>query len=799
MKCEHCSAEWTVRNSQSKMTKCPFCGAELVQVTEVRTEEVTMASVLTEIIARFGEETVTDKRRCISLFQDLAPDLEYEQRLLRMALQTFDIGAYFVSCAESDREKNVRKAIRGMEGMLAEDAQKTIITSFVAAFGWDKALLTDFYGEELKGGKEEKPIIKEESEQPEKPVEVEITDADTLYHEGEKFYNAKNYKKSVEYYRKAAEKGHATAQNDLGFMYQNGFGVPANDIEAVLWYRKAAEQELPLSQNNLGWMFENGRGVAQDYEEAIKWYTKAAEQNFAGSQYNLGRMYENGMGVNEDISAAKYYYTKAAENGSTIAKNRLDEIINEEKIVVAEDQFQEGWKYDNAKEYSKAIKWYKKAARQGHKFAQYNLGVCYANSRGVTEDCGVAAVWYSKAAEQGHAGARNNLGLLYLEGKGVDKNYATALDLFQKADAQGNMYSDWNLGRMYENGWGVTQDIYLAKRYYLKAAELGHTGAQKKLEEICNTTDINLRSMRDRIKDVRESFNEDFWQNHKGDIGVMELVSLKKARNVVESYAKGTAIKIADIKILFDPTFWGGGKDGLVLTEQYIIGSQGKELVPLENISYLKTEIPNSGTYGDAITVFAVERNKTAHQLADLHRSEKHTVDVLKRINLFIFNKYICETPENTNKTKLNSNILDRIIELRYAFNGDFWNNHKDDVAVLDLIPPQKAKKAVSSYAKETGINMSDIKVLLYNSGEGLFFTDRYLIGSEGKERLSISDISHLKVKTPEGIPNPEKYRLIVSAIDANSGKAHLLAAIKNESYNVDMLKRINELIFGWN
>ena len=527
MKCEQCGAEWIVGNSQSKITKCPFCGAELVQKKEERKETPTMESVMKEIVVRFGEEVVFDTRRCLSLFQDLAPDLEYEYRLLKMSLQLFDMGSYFDNCAEQDRDKSIRKAIRAMEGMLAEDAQKTIITSFVVAFDWDKELLADFFREEPKEEKVEKKEddeTKEESKQPEKPVEVVTIGAKSLYQEGEKYYNAQNFVKAVEYYRKAAEQGYGNAQNDLGWMYGNGHGVAQDDVEAVKWYRKAAEQGLPISQNNLGWMYENGRGVAQDYEEAIKWYSKAAEQSHADAQCNLGRMYENGLGINEDVEIAKAYYEIAAENGSSSAEKRLDEIINEEKVVDAEAQFQEGWKYDNAKEYAIAIKWYKKAAGQGHKWAQYNLGVCYANGRGVVEDCATAAEWYGKAVAQEHAGAQNNLGVLYLDGKGVEKNYTIALDLFQKAEAQGNMYSDWNLGRMYENGWGVTKDFFSSKHYYVKAAERGHADAKKKLVEISNTLNINVRNIKDRIKDLRQAFDEVFWQDHKGDIGVMELV-----------------------------------------------------------------------------------------------------------------------------------------------------------------------------------------------------------------------------------------------------------------------------------
>jgi len=49
-----------------------------------------------------------------------------------------------------------------------------------------------------------------------------------------------------------AEQGDAQAQNDLGFMYANGQGVPQDDAEAVRLFRLLAEQGLALAQNHLG-------------------------------------------------------------------------------------------------------------------------------------------------------------------------------------------------------------------------------------------------------------------------------------------------------------------------------------------------------------------------------------------------------------------------------------------------------------------------------------------------------------------------------------------------------------------
>jgi hypothetical protein len=73
----------------------------------------------------------------------------------------------------------------------------------------------------------------------------------------------------------SAEQGHAMAQNNLGFMYYNGTGVPHDDKEAVRWYRMSAEQGYAGAQLNLGVMYANGRGVPQDYKEAHAWLSVA--------------------------------------------------------------------------------------------------------------------------------------------------------------------------------------------------------------------------------------------------------------------------------------------------------------------------------------------------------------------------------------------------------------------------------------------------------------------------------------------------------------------------------------------
>ena len=58
----------------------------------------------------------------------------------------------------------------------------------------------------------------------------------------------------------------------------------------------------------------------------------------------------------------------------------------------------------------------KALAEQGDSFAQYNLGVMYANGVGVPEYNAEAVKWWRLAAELGEASAQFSIGLMYAKG-----------------------------------------------------------------------------------------------------------------------------------------------------------------------------------------------------------------------------------------------------------------------------------------------------------------------------------------------------------------------------------------------
>ena len=73
--------------------------------------------------------------------------------------------------------------------------------------------------------------------------------------------------------------------------------------------------EMPLAQNHIGWLYQNGWGVARDYVEAMDWYRKAADRGNALAQNHIGLLYQNGWGVPQDSAEAQVRMQKAAAAG----------------------------------------------------------------------------------------------------------------------------------------------------------------------------------------------------------------------------------------------------------------------------------------------------------------------------------------------------------------------------------------------------------------------------------------------------------------------------------------------------
>ena len=209
---------------------------------------------------------------------------------------------------------------------------------------------------------------------------------------------------------------------------------------------------------------------AKRYDEAYRLFMKSDLENKV-VQYFLGRMYAYGQGVQKNEYEAVKWYRRAAEQGHTSAQNNLGIMYKGGRGVTKDDY--------------EAVKWFRKSAEQGDCMGQCNLGQMYLDGRGVVQNDYEAVKWFRKASEHGHVIGHNRLAFMYASGRGVAKNEAEAFRLY-RLSADKFPPSWYVIASMYENGSGVSRDVEEAKKWYRKAAEKGDENAKKALERLEN-------------------------------------------------------------------------------------------------------------------------------------------------------------------------------------------------------------------------------------------------------------------------------------------------------------------------
>ncbi len=117
------------------------------------------------------------------------------------------------------------------------------------------------------------------------------------YDEGAAAFIRGDYEIASREWLALGERGHQSAQYNLGVLYSIGLGVDQNDIEASKWFRRAADRGLPAAQMRLGTAYLEGKGVSEDLKEAYFWFTLAA------THFSLGEQHEQAVAARESTGA----------------------------------------------------------------------------------------------------------------------------------------------------------------------------------------------------------------------------------------------------------------------------------------------------------------------------------------------------------------------------------------------------------------------------------------------------------------------------------------------------------------
>jgi localization factor PodJL len=131
-----------------------------------------------------------------------------------------------------------------------------------------------------------------------------------------------------------------------------------------------------------------------------------------------------------------------------------------------------------------AVRWLDRAAKAGSAPALFRLGGLYEKGIGVKKDLVASRDHYRAAADKGHGKAMHNLAVLYAEGVEGAADYHTAAEWFRKAADRGVADSQYNLGILYARGIGVENSFAEAYKWFSLAAKEGDKDAAKKRDEI---------------------------------------------------------------------------------------------------------------------------------------------------------------------------------------------------------------------------------------------------------------------------------------------------------------------------
>ena len=222
-----------------------------------------------------------------------------------------------------------------------------------------------------------------------------------------------------------AKEGNIEDQMNLGYMYLYGTnGVEQDFAKALEYYTMAAEQNDPNALNNLGSLYFNGIGTPADPKKALSLFNKSAELGNEYAAVNLAFIYLTGGTKNELRNRkAVALFQKAADSGNKIAKFMLGYAYYTGFVV--------------PQNYDKAFKLIKIAADENSLIdeAQYVMGEMYINGYGTVQNYQKAIQYLRYAVGQGNQDAYMALAKIYHEGKIDNANLIRAHALYNIAAA----------------------------------------------------------------------------------------------------------------------------------------------------------------------------------------------------------------------------------------------------------------------------------------------------------------------------------------------------------------------------
>lgn len=181
--------------------------------------------------------------------------------------------------------------------------------------------------------------------------------------------------------------GDAANQYKLAVCYFKGIGIEKNNTVAQQWLEKSAAQKYSEAQYDLAVIYMLDKSP-EKIKQAFELLTQAAAKNHIKAMVKLGECYYNGLGVEDDYEKAIELWEKAIKENNSDAMYLLG-------VYRATGR---GF-FNSGKDWDKALDLWEKASALGHKDASYKLANYYKEEK---EDFNKSLKYFAKAAKQGH-------------------------------------------------------------------------------------------------------------------------------------------------------------------------------------------------------------------------------------------------------------------------------------------------------------------------------------------------------------------------------------------------------------
>lgn len=167
----------------------------------------------------------------------------------------------------------------------------------------------------------------------------------------------------------------------------------------------------------------------------------------------------------------------------------LDQSMQTAKPAQAYKMGKKLWKGDVGipQNKTKAVAWFRHAAKGGHTEAQYTLGHLLQTGQTGKRDYREAFKWFQKASAAGHTAARTRTAVMYITGKGTAPDKKQGLILLLKTANQGYAPAQRTLGFLYKDGIGVNKDLVNAYVWLSRAAIRGDRKAKHQISSLSPT------------------------------------------------------------------------------------------------------------------------------------------------------------------------------------------------------------------------------------------------------------------------------------------------------------------------